>query len=276
MGYSPQPLLPFEASLPEVSRYDRVRVVAEDPRARFLPTTHLEKNMAFTLLDYIGNLAYPGGVYSQLHEIEQRQRKVYTGEPHHKSHGEGRLLARMAVSSVLHEMGDFLGSARTSYRDIFALGKHVGDTDNPRLTLQEVANESAETGSPLRPAVLVRYIELARIAKSPGESEPEGFDLLRTIENRTLTRTVERSKSNKVVRDIFMEDAENIADHVTAVAGSLTVRQCRQLCLDALSDQQRRGEFWSGMLLGMRGSYKTEAREIARAATNYQTKTAAV
>jgi hypothetical protein len=221
----------YEPVLDILDTVEKLRVMHDDPRAGFLPTTHREKNQAVAVLDYLDNPHYPGGVHDYLAEIYA----------HNKRLKHSSVAGTLAVQSVLYEFSDYGVAAHRDAQELLKLKVCIDDTTNPHVSLSEVAAE--HTSAQLNPALLLRYQDIRRVAQDAFKG---AHDPLLTQEYR---RHLGRGK-NKIVIDQYTSEnpSEYMARYVADALELMTVGESRAAVTDAMQDQRRRFSFWSKVL----------------------------
>ncbi len=253
--------------IPPLGTFERVSVVEVATSAGFIPTTHLEKNNALAILAFSGNPSqHPGGLHDHFMEIFDHQRNQY--EAGGKSTAQSRLLAGMAVNSVIYTYGDHLANARQSF---MGLGKILGiltRVDNPLRKLDSLApDELGGIASPFNE--LVRYIDLRSVVEwQKGNREFKNlaldYDPLRTVELRAR----QANGANKRIEDVYTatERSDVVDAHIQVVLQSTKVGEARKLVTEALDDQVKRGQFFARTLGSVKGQFKQHATEVEAAA----------
>lgn len=203
---------------------DKIDALKGDSRAGFYPTTNLEKNMALSFLDYVGNPEYPAGIATQLQEVYKRQERILSKDD-----------ARQALQSKTYEMGDFLIQATQQTEALFELSNAVRHCYNPRIYLvQELGQEHASY------APLVRYMDLRNLT-----SNNKNEDLHLALKTKINKDDADEEK-HKTIEDIYTGKhvTEPIKKHIASTIGFLTIGAIRSLVTDAHQDQKHRKEFW--------------------------------
>jgi len=255
----------------------------DDRRARFLPTTHREKNLAIELLDYLDNPEYPKGVHDRLSQIYARQVNVplqkvnaakkeaqergelYTGKSPEAAWAEGHEIAQDTIRSILHEWGDYVANARYSLHELGAISELIDDTDKPTLTLKEVLAEAGSLAPDVRPLLRFMILEAFR---EKGELPDPIFDPLRT----RVIRSADLPGKNKLMTDVFLlpADQEHIGEYLTKLEATITVGELRtkKIMKDVVLDSQRRFSFFRDMLgrIPETSNYYQYAQEAIRIA----------
>ena len=241
----------------------KLQALRDDRRANFLPTTHVEKNQAVELLDYLPETAdeqaAKRGLHRRLQEIHDHQLRVFGRQGY--SMAVRKRLAYESVESVIQTYGDHLQDARRSYIGLNRLAALIDDTPNPRLSLAEVLADHGD-----KPAdgayQLVRYMDILRL-RDGSDADELSFDPLHAIENRTNPTETK----NKVIEDPYTSQLQNeaVAQHLELMLTTLPIGALRQVVLRAREDQAHRGMFWDYVLSHIGFSYRAAA-ETARQA----------
>lgn len=242
----------------------KLQALRDDRRAAFLPTTHVEKNQAVELLDYLPQTAdeqaAKRGLHNRLQEIHDHQLRVFARQGH--SLPVRKRLAYESVESVIQTYGDHLQDARRSYVGLSRLAALIDDTPNPKLTLAEVL---ADHGEPADGAhQLIRYMDMLMLREGSGANELP-FDPLHAIENRkNPTET-----KNKIVEDPYTSQLQDeaVSRHLESMMATLQVGALRQVVLRAREDQAHRGMFWDYVLGHIGFSYRAAAEAAHHPAT---------
>jgi len=238
----------------QVALRGRLRILHEDPRAGFLPTTHEEKNQALTLLSYIDEPQYPAGIGHQLREVFERQKglaitaaKERTGEEHLSNEawviasGEGVNQGRRALISITNEFGDYTKDALNQTSLLEDLKTRIDDCPNPAVTIaDEVGVEHKGI------AALLRYKDLSDI-RDHGKVEDMPIDPFKTHENRSKQKDPAK---NKTLHDAYTGEEPDpiIAERIVEFAYLTSIKDARLLIEAAYADQQRRLAFWIARL----------------------------
>lgn len=183
---------------------DRLEIFGEV--VGFLPTSTRELSEAMSLLNFP---AKAGGTARHLNEILIHQQAAETDDP-----------AR-AVRRVADQYAGYFKGARLDYTHLLELNKQVEETDNPKLSLAEA------TGSDIGFGALIRYLDLAKLAKSKQSLEPEANPLKSSY-------TVPTPETQR---------------RIDAAAARLIVRDLRLVVPAAIEDQRSRGRFWRERLI---------------------------
>lgn len=203
----------------------RVNVVRRDERAGFIPATHLEKTMTLTYLDYLDNPQKPASIAHQLNEVFRRQQRLYDDEA-----------GVAAVRSIGFVMIDFLSQSTRQLSQLTQIKEAVDECMNPHIYLRELCQENDSFFAPL-----VRYTDLDRALRTEDTIAIEQG--LRTHEIRDNDNPTER---NKTIFDTYSRPNmdEVTRQHINAKVDELRVVDLRQLAPAAVTDQEKRVEFW--------------------------------
>jgi hypothetical protein len=243
-----------KAEQPKLSTQERLEAVFDDPRAGFLPTSHREKNLVLTFLDYLDNPAYPLGINNQLYEVFRRR----GNETHLQVEGI------RAMRSIAYELVDYASQAQEQLLDLRRLQVAIKDCDNPFVTMLEDIGADHPGYAPL-----VRFIDLQQKLKT-GQDTVLGRDVMRSREDRVdhdprnKRKTVGDEYTSRLVETEF-------ADRITAQVAALKIGEVRSLINQAIADQEKRRAFWVERLddtvvkNGKRRDFRP-VREISRAA----------
>lgn len=223
--------------LPMPESRKRLRAIAEDKAAGFLPTTNREKVQALALLDYLGNPQYRLGADHQLQEIADHQMKG-------KTKAIGEIRAQDAKRSIVYEWNDYRTNALTQSAALEVLKVFIDNCPNPAASLQEELDAGYGPGF----AGLVRYLDLEDFMSGKNDDE----SILRTVENRGPQS---RSDKNKTVEDIYTGAlvTEQMQLYIKEFVNSLTVGELRDVVVRAIDDQKSRSSFWEKRMLEARG-----------------------
>ncbi|MFZ1249196.1 MAG: hypothetical protein WAQ24_02645 [Candidatus Saccharimonadales bacterium] len=182
-----------------------------------------------------------------------------------KGASQSRILAGVAVKSIIYTYGDYLANARKSYTDLTALGISLQAVDNPMRSLEAVAEEAAQEKKILSLNALVRYIDLQQLARAKrnGVAAPLtslGYDPMKTVERREK----QENGANKRVEDVYtgLKILPEVSKRIAQLALDMKVGATREIVAQALSDQYRRGVFFANVLDGVKGPYKDHAQTV--------------
>lgn len=233
----------------------KMRGLHRDPQAGFLPTTHLEKNNAFELLDYAGEHCDEKFMPQyRLQEIFKHQIKLFRRS--HGSENGGKLsdedyesatkAAQRSLLSVGTAWGDFLINAKESSQELAVVANAVNDCPNPKVVIaEEIDPHHAGV------AALMRYIDLNRI-REKGYTVTWGFDPMGTVTERVA------SKDSVEIRHTFTRDQytnphrkEIVTNRIEYLANTLTIGSLRKIVPKAQEDQDKRFSFWRGRVSEM-------------------------
>jgi hypothetical protein len=220
------------AFMPSVQ--DRLRALHEDERAGFLPSTHQEKNVVLSWLDYLDNPKYPLGVITQLGGVMGSQRKL---REHNKSINQMR-----GILSIVYEVGDYYSNAVHSLEVLRGLEGKIRACPNPAVTLREEIGEAHPGYAPL-----IRFLDLAQLRET-GNVGGLQRDPLRTREDRWADggsgkhKDVEDQYTAKILKPAF---SKRIAKRID----TLTVGELRMSISEAIGDQEKRRAFHEQRLI---------------------------
>ncbi len=217
----------------ELDLMGKLRALARDQRAGFLPTTHEEKNHALAHLDY---LDHPGKIARQLEEIRWHEEKRVGRKTR-----EGLNAGRRALASLTLEYGDYLTNSVAQIDPLSELWRAMRACPNPNVTLVEELG-SNHTGF----APFVRYFDLNQIRQN-GHVPGISYDPLRTRSNRQKTEEEDR---NKTIEDQYTAEEidPQVATRIAWLTETTTIGSVRTLISEALTDQNRRKQFWTARL----------------------------
>lgn len=243
---------------------ERILALRDAEWAGFLPTTNTEKNDGFKLLQA---LETDKGVYDFLMSIYYHTRKFESQRADPKTgelvwtYYEAKQLARQAVISVIHEMGDKLLGSIAEYDDLEALKATVDETDNPSLTMEELQKEHGR--KPNRAdAAIVRYIDTQSI-----------YDHELDLPITPFTDREERPSSrplpgkNKTVMDpytaaVLLGHDEMARGYVLGRMTEIKVRDMRGVIPEIMNEDMVRANYWLQVLSRVKGQYKKFADSI--------------
>ncbi|HEY1063943.1 MAG TPA: hypothetical protein VGE30_01460 [Candidatus Saccharimonadales bacterium] len=216
---------------PVLDTRERLIALRDDPRARFMPTTHREKNVMLAWLDYLDNPDYPLGINNQLLEVFNHQAgRGVTSETYAK-----RELPDRTVRTIVYELHDYWTNANISLATLTDLEKVVDECVNPNVTLAEEAGDHPGLRA------LIRFRDLERWREQ--DKKPKGVrDPLVTKEDR---RPHTDDQKNKTVEDIYtrrVADPE-IMEYIAEEADGITIKEARGLIQRAVADQENRQLF---------------------------------
>jgi hypothetical protein len=276
-------LEPLPSPMPDLR--DRLHALKDDTRARFLPTTHREKDTGLVFLDYLDwwtpegaplntpapESKHPGFAAAQLREIFFHHVALKT-KPVKEAYADSSALApeaeyrparlagesegRRALRSKAYEMGDYLLNATTQATNLRQLEKDVKELDShPRITLFE----DLGADHPGLPA-LFRFFDQAAVRKLGLLGVPGvGYDPFRTVEyGRDWLEEKDKEPRNKYVEDVYTATdlSEAAATRIEYLGSVMTVGSARSVSHPgnknvlqaAIEDQQNRGRFWDARL----------------------------
>lgn len=247
-------LLPLE-TLADLDTPERLRAIAEDPRAGFLPTTHSEKNEALSLLDFIDSSEHPGGVHDKLAEIYAKHKK----DARERGTKNGAVLGSLAVQSIVYTYGDYFMHAKKDLRRIRAVRAAVMDTPGPNVRFSDVAEEHGMDAS--FTALVIRYVDLSSL-RSVNKDRTLPFDPLHTLQHRFAQPEYGK---NKTIYDVYTapEISEQMQEYIEKREEELTVRALRGIVSAAEQDQHHRAFFWWNVLQSRPYEYHQQF-ELAR------------
>lgn len=250
--------------MPLLESRQRLAVLRDDPRARFLPSTDTEKTTAFTILD----AKKRSDVHKYFNETRRKQYKE--AETQGMSKTEARLYAQDAFRSRLHEAGDFLVSAMMDKIALEALDRQVNAIVNPSLRLTEAIGVSHPGYAPF-----VRYLDGIALRD---EGEEFAFNPLRPVEDRPAKNF---DGQHKVIDDPYTTqhfESENVQlaqAHTAAVIDTETIGSLRSAVRtpegnfitrldEAIENQERRQAFWVNVLRSFNGKDAELAQDILK------------
>ncbi len=232
----------------EATLLGRMRALGRDTNAGFLPTTHLEKNNAFELLDYAkdneDDRLMPQRRLQEIfkHQV-RRARREYGAETNGWLSEEDYTLAKTegqrAVLSIGLAWGDFLKNAVESRNGLAAVAAKVKACPNPAAGLLEQIPSDHPGVAPL-----ARYLDLRWLREHRFPFHWK-FDPLHTIVDR-----IEPSDSpelrHKHLYDPYTNPVreEVVTKRITDIAEGLTIGGLRSVVTEAVSDQANRVDFW--------------------------------
>lgn len=234
--------------------WGRLDALMRDPRARFFPATHREKNTVLSWLDYLDNPQYELGVNNQLFEVIIHQQKgIRKG---------GEYDYERAVESIAWEIGDYAADAARAVKSLRELEEELA------FTAKDIKIGEAEEVADSHPgyAYLFRHLEIHRYytqhdeetdqkAETKGDSEDAseitGRELLLTAEDRWLPGDSSGAGKHKTVHSRYTHPtrAEEIDDRFEAHFQNLEVKKARWAITDATVLEQRRLAFMIRRLL---------------------------
>jgi hypothetical protein len=145
----------------QLSTFERLQAIKEDPRAGYYPGSNLEKNLVIQFLDYLDNPDYPLQINSQFLEVfnnAQTQRR----KPQNRD-----LDSTRGPVSIVYELGDFLRDAKESIVRLEALKAHLGKIVNRNTTLGE--EEDVVPLTHLGLPALIRFTTIKALVKAKDE-----------------------------------------------------------------------------------------------------------
>ncbi len=225
-----QPLLAEQ----KLNNHEKLEAIRNDERAGFLPATNREKTMTLTLLDYVGK---PVGTAQQLIEVfRHSQGFIRKGDTVRTA---GASEGKRAVESVIYEMGDFASDATRSHEILAAFQAELAGVLNPQLRLEVVFGNAHPAYAALR-----RYEALKKLyeSKNPEVSAP-ATDPMRTVEDRWAKEGEGKHKSLHS-KYTTPNQSEEVAQEIAHFASNTTIRDVRTLVMDALTNEERRAEFF--------------------------------
>lgn len=247
---------------------EKLILIAEDPRAGFIPTTNHEKNLVTTYLDYLDNPEFPLGPQNQLIEVVNFQLK-------HHGTGLGKEYGDQAGRSIAYAFSDFYEQATTQLKDLEEVAELLHEINNPNLSLIVGLEMNV-----LKAIPLIRFMDLAKHRATgetsymyKGQEVSPKFDVLRSRRNEAAA-TGER---NKVMQDPYTGTDPKTGKRPDAVTKWLMKRteqirvgEVRDLIAEAIVDQRRRQMFHEIILKDFAAqktdmSQLAEARRVARA-----------
>jgi hypothetical protein len=220
----------------ELNTKQKLEGLRDDPHAGFLPATNREKNVAFALLDYIKNPSYKADAANQIQEIFIHQAKPKVeGEKFEPRKG------RVAIKSVMFELGDYLVQSTRQMIALNKLSELVAACPNPDATVLQEIGMAHEGYGPL-----VRYMDLLAI-REHGTQIAE-FDPLTTLEDRGPNQDFQGK--NKTVEDRYTAQyaLPEVIEHINMQIAALTIGDIRQTVVDAAANEEKRAHFWTERL----------------------------
>jgi hypothetical protein len=238
----------------------RQRMIAlrDDKRAGFLPSNHNEKTQAFTLLTYLDHpKEHPGGVHEHLFAVAKHQERVYR-EQKGATHREAKDAGKEAVVSILNEYGDHIANAVQSITRLRKADQIIRETSNPAITLQEVIEDNPEVEVCFNE--LLRHVDLIKLRETGAAPMP--FDPLGPKRNENPE--VVREGQNKRLDDPYTGDVRSDAakEYTEEQHSHVRVLTARKQLPEAIENEIISYQFWTGVLLSVRGPYKAEALKI--------------
>lgn len=224
---------------PELAKTrDKLIGLRDDTRAGFIPTTHVEKNQAFEILDYMNLSKYPRGVTQRLTEIFFKQQR--DGKELGLRDKDLYEYGLQSITSITFEWADHLHNAMTSHDELIKLKEILDSGINPHISTLEALDTEPDELYDYN--VLVRFANL----KSLRDGKAFHFDPLRTKEDRTLIHP----DKNKIIEDVHTHYGSllDIQEFIDQVASELNVRDSRILIDEAINDQAHRRLFWYNAL----------------------------
>lgn len=223
-AYSDQPSIPDFLDTKE-----RLKAIKEDPRARFYPATHREKNQVLTFLDYLNNPNFPLGIANQLIEVFNKSETYKRHNPNVDSF-RGPL-------SITYELIDYLDNATDQLQALLAIQPSIHQLPNKRVSLAE-ERDWLELDHPGFRA-LVRYIDVLDFINGKATSLK---DPLLTVDIESEDKSAEKHK--KVV-DIYTHQGSNpqIEQYINNRIRHLKVGEALDNIDLAILDQKNRREF---------------------------------
>jgi hypothetical protein len=221
----------------KLTTQQRLEALAGDPRAGFLPATHLEKNHALQFLDYLDNPAYPLGINNQYFEVFIHQQKL--------PDGAGSLeIAEAATISITHELVDHYMSATESLERLKEL-----DLATTGLKPSLWATDVLGVGDPVF-RVLIRYRDGTRLRDK--NQLPHGIkDPLTTKKDRQPH--FDRTK-NKTIEDVYTrrKRGADVDSYVATETAGWTIKDIRRQIAAVSTNEQLRKKFWCERMLEFR------------------------
>jgi hypothetical protein len=216
---------------------DKLRVLRDDERAGFLPSTYIENTMAVSFLDYVDSEDYHAGIANQLQEVFLHQFK-------HVGAGnvlQGRIAGQRAVRSVAYEMADFLFDATKSVDALTSLNDEIRDCPNPNVAVAEEIGAEHPGYAPL-----VRYYDLSELRQTGGNEEIN-FDPLHPVENEKIYPEPDR---RKVIEDQYTGELSLgiVKAWIAEFVGAVDIGVVRKMVIEAKVDQEKRTLFWADRL----------------------------
>lgn len=212
----------------------------DDSRAGFLPTTHIEKNQGYELLDYAIKSPLPadtrlGEIFT--HKLKEGREKGLLGT-------DLDAYAEDTTRSIIVGWGDFVQNATVSLAELLKLKVQLTSGLSPRISLMQATEP--EAGDTFDYAVLVRFANL----KSLRDGHAIAIDPLKNRENRTIIHP----DKNKIIEDRYtaIGDITDVQNFIDDAAEALTLKDGLSLIDEAITDQQRRQQFWITQLSSLR------------------------
>ncbi len=267
---APKPVLQPESQRetklepPPFGSVERILALRDANWAGFLPTTNTEKNDAFKLLQALeterGVYDFLMSIYYHTKDVELKRANPETGELV-RTFYEAKQLARQAVISVIHEMGDKLLGSMAEYDDLEALKAIIDETDNPDLTMEEVRKEHD-----LKPnradAAVVRYVDTQPIYEHEIDLPITPFT---DREERPSSRPL--PGKNKTVMDpytaaVLLGRDEMARGYVLGRMTEIKVKDMRGVIPVIMNEDMVRANYWLQVLSRVKGQYKKFADNI--------------
>jgi len=259
-----QPESETKPELPPFGSVERILALRDANWAGFLPTTNTEKNDAFKLLQALetdkGVHDFLMSIYYHTLDVELKRVDEETGEKT-RNYYEAKQLSHQAVVSVIHEMGDKLLGSMAEYDDLEALKAIVDDTDNPDLTMEELQQEHGRKANRADAAV-VRYIDTQPIYDHELDLPITPFT---DREQRPSARPL--PGKNKTVMDpytaaVLLGHDEVARGYVLGRMTEIKVKDMRDVIPEVMNEDMIRGNYWTQVLLRVKGEYKKFADSI--------------
>lgn len=232
------PLVP-KSDKDKLEKIERFRVVRDDPRAGFIPTTNAEKNMVLTYLDYIDNHEF--GVGGQLHEVFRHQIKNAPG----KNGIDG---AKDAAKSIPLEIGNYYENAHEQLNALERLKNGIDETMNPYLTLDVALAELKDDAVPMiRYQDMNQYIQYGEVSY---RQDKKIVRLSRDPSRSHRNEDIAASDRNKIMEDQYTRAARTptFEKWIAGRFSQITIGESRQLVIDAIADQTKRMRFHEARL----------------------------
>lgn len=251
---------------PPFGSVERILALRDANWAGFLPTTNTEKNDAFKLLQALetdrGVYDFLMSIYYHTRRFEAQRTDPETGELVWNYY-EAKQLARQAVVSVIHEMGDKLLGSMAEYDELETLGAIVKETDNPNVTLSELIKDE-KTDLRRASAGVVRYIDTNQVYNHELDLP---FTPFTDREQRPSARPL--SGKNKTVMDPFTaalllndDKMEMVRGYVLGRLDEITVKDLRSVIPTLMNEDKVRANYWLLVLSKVKGQYKKFADSI--------------
>lgn len=251
-----------DVEIPLLDSRQRLEALQNDPRAKFIPSTHTEKVTALSVLDAKSRL----DVYRYFNETRRKQYKE--GRKNGMSDEKAKEYAQDAFRSRLHEVGDFLASATTDIIALEDLQSKTNDIVSPRLKLTE------SIGWHPGYAPFVRYLD--GVAMQSGKEF--SFSPLTPVEDRPAQNF---DGQHKIIDDPYTapshktENVSQVQAHIQEVIAAETIGSLRSAVrlpegnfitrLDkAIENQQNRQKFWLHVLESFTGNDARLAQNILK------------